>query len=703
MGMNSVTSTSPSRRGPPGDQGEGVGGVRTRRGGRGIRRPEAPTAVLGVAEKRAEHGCRVESRHAEPVDRAVVADQRGRAAVPDDGVLLDRLRHGQGRPSPRTCHPGCTPRREVEHVAPVDDATLGDEPSGLDGIERAILAPLRHEHHELGAAQRLLRRGGVVELRMPPPRVLDALRIGGDHLRAEALEVHRHVERRRVAHVVGVGLERHAQHGDPLAVDRTAERRDGEVDDALALAHVDRVHLAEERERVAAPELLGARGERADVLRQAAAAEADAGVQEAAADAGVVSDGVGEGRDVGTGRVGDLRHRVDEADLRGEERVRRRLHELGGGVVGDDAGGSRLDGRAIDAIEHGCRVLVCDPVHQPVGLQRVLHREPLAQELGVPGETRVRCDVDEPSSESCGRAHRHGALADDERAVGEVREQRLERRVDVAEVGGAGARRLRRADGEEVHLGTRGIRDVGAEPQATGGRGGGEDLGQSGLEERRMPRCERGDLALVDIDAHDLVAEFGHRRGVHGTEVAAADHRDAHAHPSFGHCGPFCRTGTEAADAAPAPVRLSPPRLGIWRPPSARAAGPRSSSCSTQRSWRSPSSFRDPSIADSPRGSAEWSPTCSNTSHRGGSITSSSNSLRMRCCSCRSGSSWSIALGRRLTWLAVLAGLGVSALVEFGSSRAAGEPMASLDLLLNAVGAVIGCGDRLRGARRIAT
>jgi len=49
-----------------------------------------------------------------------------------------------------------------------------------------------------------------------------------------------------------------------------------------------------------------------------------------------------------------------------------------------------------------------------------------------------------------------------------------------------------------------------------------------------------------------------------------------------------------------------------------------------------------------------------------------------------------VALGRRLTWLAVLAGLGVAALVEFWSARAAGEPLSWLDVLLNAVGAVVG-------------
>ena len=49
-----------------------------------------------------------------------------------------------------------------------------------------------------------------------------------------------------------------------------------------------------------------------------------------------------------------------------------------------------------------------------------------------------------------------------------------------------------------------------------------------------------------------------------------------------------------------------------------------------------------------------------------------------------------VAAGRRLTWLAVLAGLGLGALVELWSSRAAGEPLSWLDLLMNAVGAVVG-------------
>ena len=67
-----------------------------------------------------------------------------------------------------------------------------------------------------------------------------------------------------------------------------------QLDGAIAAAQVDRVDLAQERDGLTAPELFGAGRERPDVLGQAAAAEADAGAEEAPSDAGVVPDRVGE-------------------------------------------------------------------------------------------------------------------------------------------------------------------------------------------------------------------------------------------------------------------------------------------------------------------------------------------------------------------------------------------------------------------------
>jgi RNA polymerase sigma-70 factor (ECF subfamily) len=54
---------------------------------------EQPAAVRRIAEQRGEAGGRVEPRQAQPVDRSVLADQRRRLRVADDGVVLDRERH----------------------------------------------------------------------------------------------------------------------------------------------------------------------------------------------------------------------------------------------------------------------------------------------------------------------------------------------------------------------------------------------------------------------------------------------------------------------------------------------------------------------------------------------------------------------------------------------------------------------------------
>ena len=198
-------------------------------------------------------------------------------------------------------------------------------------------------------------------------------------------------------------------------------------------------------------------------------------------------------------------------------------------------------------------MVVGDAVHEPVGLERVFHGETLAQELGVPRERRVRCGLGDAGGEARGRADGHRALADDERAVGEVRQQRLDRGVDVGEVGGVRAGGLRGADGDEVHLGARGIGDVGAEAQPAGRGRRGEDLGQPGLEERRTPGRERGDLRFVDVDADDVMPEFGHRRGVHGAEIPATDHRDTHGIPLVDNPDHSAlRAGRDIRSAAPA-------------------------------------------------------------------------------------------------------------------------------------------------------
>src|SRR6185436_10052758 len=56
-------------------------------------RSDAEAAVLLAAEQRREAGVGVEARPAQPVDRAVAADQRGALAVADQRIVLDASRH----------------------------------------------------------------------------------------------------------------------------------------------------------------------------------------------------------------------------------------------------------------------------------------------------------------------------------------------------------------------------------------------------------------------------------------------------------------------------------------------------------------------------------------------------------------------------------------------------------------------------------
>ena len=256
------------------------------------------------------------------------------------------------------------------------------------------------------------------------------------------------------------GLNAAPEDGDPLAQQRAVADLAGQLDHADPAAHVDVVDLAQERQRLVGAQLAGAGHERADVLGQAAAAEAEPGVEELAADPVVVADRVGQQLDVGAGRLAQLGHRVDEGDLGGEEGVGRRLHHLGGGVVGDHLRGAALDDRRVDLVEQrpgGVAVRRRRAARRPAGrgagcpaTAKPSRRNSGFQASSAPGTL--------PATSSASRAavpDRHGRLADDELAGREDAEQRLGRALDVAQVGGVLAALLRRAHAEEVHLRSR--------------------------------------------------------------------------------------------------------------------------------------------------------------------------------------------------------------------------------------------------------
>ena len=150
----------------------------------------------------------------------------------------------------------------------------------------------------------------------------------GAHLRAHVEQPRDQRDRRRLAHVVGVGLE-----GRPSTATVLPRRLPPAAFATLrAIARLRLSLTAEHRLDDAQLHVVILRDldQRAGVLREARAAEARAGMQEFAADAVVEPDAARDFLHVGAdflGKIGDL---VDEGDLGGEEGVRRVFDQLGG-------------------------------------------------------------------------------------------------------------------------------------------------------------------------------------------------------------------------------------------------------------------------------------------------------------------------------------------------------------------------------------
>ena len=108
----------------------------------------------------------------------------------------------------------------VQEVAAVDDERIAHPLAERLPVELGELRPLGHEHRRVGALQRLLGRSG--ELNAGQQLGGGALGHGvvAAHRRALAVEPGRQDQARRLAHVVGVRLERQSEERDRLAGER---------------------------------------------------------------------------------------------------------------------------------------------------------------------------------------------------------------------------------------------------------------------------------------------------------------------------------------------------------------------------------------------------------------------------------------------------------------------------------------------------
>ncbi len=287
-----------------------------------------------------------------------------------------------------------------------------------------------------------------------PGRVRHGHRVVHGHDRALGGEPIADFQAGGLPEVVAVGLERDAEHRHPLAVQRAACGVARQLDDPVPAAQVDAVHRGQQADQRVDAQVRRAGPERADVLRQAAAAVPEPGGQEPPADARVVAERLGQRHHVGARLLADLGHGVDERDLGREERVRRHLNQLGRLQVHHEQRGSRRQRRGVHPAHQVLRPAGRHAEHDPVRGQAVGNREPFPQELRVPGHLdrrarrsgRLYAPGDLPRGPD-----RDGRLAHDQAGRRQVRSQRIGRRVDEAEIRLAG-RALGRPHAQEVDL-----------------------------------------------------------------------------------------------------------------------------------------------------------------------------------------------------------------------------------------------------------
>ena len=345
-------------------------------------------------------------------------------------------------------------------------------------------------------------------------------RVPGADLGALGLEPAGEDEARRLAHVVGAGLEREPEERDLLPAQRPEPPLEL-PDHAPLLELVDLDHRGEQLEVVArvGGELL----ERERVLREAGSAVPDSCTQEVPADAVVEAHALRDLDHVRAGRLADVGDLVDERDAHHQRRVRRELDHLRRGDVRPDDG---CVDAGVEASMTSASASSKAPMTIRSGCEEVVDRRSLG------GELRVRDVADaleaalvEAMADGRSGSDGHRALhGEDDAAVD--RRQLVDHGPDRGQVGVAGDGR-RRSDGD--------VDDVGAlerlvdlhrvrEPLPVPL----QEIGKPLLVDRHPAAAKRVDLLGDDVADDDVVPQVGEAGTGDEADVAGAEDCDLH-------------------------------------------------------------------------------------------------------------------------------------------------------------------------------
>jgi len=432
----------------------------------------------------------------------------------------------------------------LEDVAAVEDEGTRQAVAHRRQVGAAELVPLGADQERIGAVEHIVH---IVPVRdtvaKRPARRFDSLRVVARYIRPFLQQVLNDDVGGRLTRVVGTGLEGEAPHRDRPAVHvapKVVGRLHGEAA-ALLVVHVE--HGVENAEVV--PFLPPFPRQRLYVLREAAAAEADAGVEEVRPDAVVLADAEPHLIHIRPHPLAHVRNLIHERDARGEERVGGVLDHLRRALIDDQDGVPLAHERLVEPLHDVGGLVAGGANHHAVRLHEVVHRSALAQELGIRDHVHLLFFFEPPLRhrplDSIGRADGNGALVYDDavarvvlgsdqvghipRSLHHVREIR---RPVVAWRGGQRHEDdLRRLDG---------LRQVGGEVQPTLPAVPGEVVLQVRLVDGQLPIPELLYLLLVYVHTGHLIAHFGKASATHKPDVPGSDNCDVHTDAM-----PWCR------------------------------------------------------------------------------------------------------------------------------------------------------------------
>ncbi len=241
--------------------------------------------------------------------------------------------------------------------------------------------------------------------------------------------------------------------------------------------------------------------------------------------------------------LAQLRDLIHEGDPRGEHGVGGVLGHLGRGNVHHDQWIAGAHKGGVELFDHFGRFGRVDPYHDAVGLHEVIDGGAFLEELRIRAHVkRRRRFARDLRAHLRGRAHRDGALRDDD--LGRVHVL-ADRRGDGEHVLQVGRSVFvgRRPHGDEHDLGALdGGADVGREGQPALTLIADDERLESGLVDREFVRLEVLDLGRIDVGTYDVIARL-RETGTHDqTYISGADDGDLHARgPALGNT---CRVST---------------------------------------------------------------------------------------------------------------------------------------------------------------